>query len=105
MAKIEVIKQHDLKDCGACSLLCILKYYNGYVPLEKIREDTVTTINGTTAYHLIKAANSYGFEAIGVKASSIFDKNIYLPAIAHLNLKMVCNTLLLFIKLIVIMSG
>lgn len=87
MAKIEVIKQRDLKDCGACALLCIIKYYNGYVPIEKIREDTLTNINGTTAYHIIRAANLYGFESIGVKVDNIHDKNIYLPAIAHVNLK------------------
>lgn len=87
MAKIETVKQHDLKDCGACSLLSIIKYYEGYVPLEKIREDTATGINGTTAFHIIKAANGYGFEAMGVKVKNIFDKNIYLPAIAHLILK------------------
>ncbi|MCM1052854.1 MAG: peptidase domain-containing ABC transporter [Ruminococcus sp.] len=87
MSKIEVVKQHDLKDCGACSLSCIIRYYNGYVPIEKIREDTCTNFNGTTAYHLIKAANLYGFETIGIRASDIHDKNIYLPAIVHLNLK------------------
>ncbi len=87
MSKIEVVRQHDLKDCGACSLSCIIRYYNGYVPLEKIREDTCTNLNGTTAYHLIKAANLYGFEAIGIRAYDIHDKNIYLPAIVHLVLK------------------
>ena len=87
MKKIEVVKQQDLQDCGACSLSSIIKYYDGYVPLEKIREDTYTTINGTTAYHLIEAAKIYGFDALGVKVKDIFDKNIYLPAIAHLTLK------------------
>lgn len=86
MTKIEVVKQLDLKDCGACSLACIIKYYKGYVPLEKIREDTVTGTNGTTAYHLINAAKGYGFEAIGVKVDNILSRNIYLPAIVHLNL-------------------
>ena len=87
MAKIENVLQQDLKDCGACSLLCIIKYYGGYVSLEKIREDTNTTNFGTTAFHLINAAKNYGFEAIGMKADSIDDENIYLPAIAHVVLK------------------
>lgn len=85
--KIPLEKQHDLKDCGACSLSCIIKYYDGYVPLEKIREDTCTSTTGTTAFHLVKAATSYGFESLGVKVKSIHDPNIYLPAIAHLILK------------------
>ena len=87
MPKIEVVKQRDLKDCGACCIASILKYYGGYVPLEKIRDDTCTGINGTTAFHLVKALCNYGFDAIGVKTEDILDENIYLPAIAHVVLK------------------
>ena len=87
MSKIEVVKQRDLKDCGACCIETILKYYGGYVPLEKIREDTCTNINGTTAFHIVKSLCNYGFDAIGVKVDNIFDENIYLPAIAHVVLK------------------
>ena len=87
MAKIETIKQQDLKDCGAICLECVIKYYNGYVPLEKIREDTCTNASGTTAFHLIKAAEEYGFDAMGIRVKDINDKNIYLPAIAHVVLK------------------
>lgn len=87
MAKIEVVKQQDIKDCGACCLSCIIKYYGGYVPLEKIREDTCTNLNGTTAYHLILAAKNYGFEAMGVRVTKIEDQNLYFPAIAHVVLK------------------
>ena len=87
MSKIEVVKQRDLKDCGACCIASILKYYHGYVPMEKIRDDTCTNVNGTTAYHLVKTLNEYGFEAFGVKVNNILDKNIYLPAIAHVVLK------------------
>ena len=87
MPKIEVVKQRDLKDCGACCMECLLKYFGGYVPLEKIRDDTCTGVNGTTAFHIIKALCSYGFDAMGVKASALQDENIYLPAIAHVILK------------------
>lgn len=87
MAKIEVVKQHDLKDCGACSLACIIKYYDGYVPIEKIRDDTFTTGVGTTAYNLVETAKSYGFEAMGVFVDDVKNRNIYLPAIAHVVLK------------------
>lgn len=87
MIKIEVVKQHDLKDCGACTLACIIKYYGGYVPIDKIREDTLTTGTGTTAYNLIEAAKSYGFDAMGVKVDDVKNKDIYYPAIAHVVLK------------------
>lgn len=86
MAKIEVIRQRDLQDCGACALASIIKYYGGYVPIEKIREDTRTSLNGTTAFHLISAAKNYGFDAIGMR-SQLDSEDIYLPAIVHLKLK------------------
>ena len=87
MAKVEVVKQQDLKDCGACCLSCIIKYYKGYVPIEKIREDTYTNKDGTTAYHLIEAAKKYGFETNGVKVDHLTNENLYFPAIAHVILK------------------
>ena len=87
MAKIEVIKQRDLKDCGACCIEAIVKYYGGYVPMEKVRDDTCTNASGTTAFHIVKALCTYGFDAMGVKTDSISDENIYLPAIAHVVLK------------------
>jgi len=87
MAKIEVIKQQDLQDCGACCLSCIIQYYGGYVPISKIRDDSYTTATGTTAYHMIEAAKNYGFDAMGVKVDDIGDSKIYYPAIAHQVLK------------------
>ena len=87
VAKIEVTRQRDLKDCGACCIETIVKYYGGYVPLEKVRDDTCTNVNGTTAFHIVKALCTYGFDAMGVKVDSASDENVYLPAIAHVILK------------------
>lgn len=82
-----VVKQVDLKDCGACSLLSIIKYYNGFVPLETIRMDTHTTRLGTTAFHLINAAKKYGFDAAGTKIEPDNIKNLILPVIAHIQVE------------------
>ncbi len=87
MSKIEVVRQHDLKDCGACSLQCIIKYYGGYVPIDKIRDDTLTNNAGTTAYNLIETAKSYGFDALGITLDDVKNVNAYYPAIAHVVLK------------------
>ena len=82
MKRKDIVYQRDLKDCGPCCLLSIIRHYNGNVPLEKIRLDTYADDRGTSAYHLIKAAKSYGFEANGMKCQNF--KNITrLPAIAH----------------------
>ena len=79
-----IVKQNDIKDCGICCLESIIKYYNGYIPLETLRLDTKTNNNGTTAYNLIKTAKKYGFNAIGKKYKEIDEKDIILPAIAHI---------------------
>ncbi len=87
MNKSIIVRQQDLKDCGVCSLLSIIKYYGGYIPLEKLRQDTHTSLEGTTAYHLVKTARNYGFDAFGMKLETIeeLDTNL-LPIIAHVEI-------------------
>lgn len=65
MNKRYIVRQNDIKDCGICCLESIIKYYKGFVPLETLRLDTKTNNKGTTAYNLIKAAQKYGFNAVG----------------------------------------
>ena len=83
---MKVILQRDEMDCGACSLVSIVKHYGGNVPMEMVRNDTFTSKHGTTALNIILASKRYGFEAVGMKLDDInfIDK---FPAIAHLNLK------------------
>ena len=81
-----VVKQTEIYDCGACCLDSIIKYYNGYVPIEYIKLDTKTNKNGTTAYNIINAAKKYGFEGIGIKLKNIKENEVF-PMIAHLVLK------------------
>lgn len=81
MLKKVIVKQYDLKDCGACCLLSIIKYYGGYIPLETIKMDTHVNKNGTTAFHIINAAKKYGFDATGVKTDNL--KDLIFPVIAH----------------------
>lgn len=77
------VYQSNISDCGACCLSSIIKYYNGYIPLEKIKDDTNTTAKGTTAYNIKKAAEKYGFNAFGTKTNDI--QKELLPVIAHTN--------------------
>jgi len=79
---ITVVKQEDEADCGACCLLSIIKYYNGNIPLELVKVDTLTTKDGTNFYNLKEAAEKYGFEVIGKKE----DLSKYTsPVIAQIN--------------------
>ncbi len=45
MNKKYIVRQNDIKDCGICCLESIIKYYNGYIPLEQLRLDTKTSHN------------------------------------------------------------
>lgn len=85
MQKRVIIKQQDEKDCGICCLESMIKYYDGYVPFEKIREDTLTSKRGTSAYHMIEALKNYGFDAYGarIKKENFFKSDFPLPAIVH----------------------
>ncbi len=66
-----VIRQEEEKDCGASCLASIVKYYNGYVPLEIIRNDTLTDNNGTNFYNIKMAAIKYGFDVMGYNDEQI----------------------------------
>lgn len=82
--KIVIVKQKDLKDCGCCCLASIIKYYHGFVPLEKIRKDTLTDNGGTRAFYLIETAKKYGFDSIGKRIGAKDLSKQLLPLIAHI---------------------
>ena len=39
-----MITQRDFKDCGVTCMEYIIKFYHGYIPIEKLREDLVKRI-------------------------------------------------------------
>lgn len=60
--------QHDQSDCGVACLLSLIQYYGGSNYLEKLRELSGTTKQGTTLLGLFQAANQIGFSAEGNEA-------------------------------------
>ena len=60
--------QHDQSDCGVACLLSLIQYYQGTNALEKLRELSGTTRQGTTLLGLYQAANQIGFKAQGNEA-------------------------------------
>lgn len=60
--------QLDRSDCGVACLLSIIKFYGGNYSLEKVRELSGTTAQGTTMLGLQRAANDLGLDANGFKA-------------------------------------
>ncbi len=85
MLKRVIVKQQDQKDCGLCCIQSIVKYYDGYVPIEKIRKDTFSSKRGTSAFHIIETLKNYGFDAYGtrIKKEQFEKYTIPLPAIVH----------------------
>lgn len=87
MKKVKPVIQSHLKDCGVSVMEYIINYYGGYIPLEKLREDTYTSQDGTNFYHMINAFSKWGFDAQGVVVQDLLKENLVFPVIAHLLLK------------------
>lgn len=85
MKKYPFDKQEESKDCGAACLSMIIKFYGGYLSMEKIREIININRDGTTAYHIIEGAKEIGFNAIGCKCElENFEKEkVVYPVIAN----------------------
>ncbi len=82
--KYQVVLQHSEEDCGAACLAAIAKYYERTFTLNRIREAVGTGQLGTTLLGLRQGAETLGFNARSVKASTeIVDrmKEVPLPAI------------------------
>ncbi|WP_233590899.1 cysteine peptidase family C39 domain-containing protein [Flavobacterium sp. GSP27] len=60
--------QLDQSDCGVACLLSILKLYGGLQSIEKLRELSGTTKQGTTMLGLYQVANQLGFTVEGCEA-------------------------------------
>lgn len=87
MKKIKPVIQSSLKDCGVSCMQWIFKYYDGYISIEKLREDTYTTEMGTSAYNIIEAFKKWNFDAVGAFNKDITSKELNFPLIAHLKLE------------------
>lgn len=80
----KVIKQHDMRDCGAACLASISAHYNVGIPISRIRQYACTDREGTNVLGLIRGAERIGFEAKGVKGTADSLSLLPYPAIAHI---------------------
>lgn len=79
--KYPFARQRGYRDCGPASVLMLLKYYGGYVSLDKLSEVLCVNNKGTTFYHIVLALRSFGFLSEGYKYEDLsFFKT---PCIAH----------------------
>ncbi len=55
--------QMETVDCGAAALGVILAYHGCYIPLEQLRATCLTSRDGVSVPHLVKAAEHFGMHA------------------------------------------
>lgn len=79
-----LVKQHDIKDCGAACLASVGAYYGLKMPIAKIRQICHTDTRGTNVLGMIQGLEAMGFNAKGVKGGLDALPDIPLPAIAHI---------------------
>lgn len=75
--------QLDRSDCGVACLLSVIKFYNGNHSLEKLRELSGTTAQGTSMLGLYQVANKLGFNAEGIRGEIHALKDHDEPLILH----------------------
>ncbi|MFN7118592.1 MAG: peptidase domain-containing ABC transporter [Saprospiraceae bacterium] len=61
-------RQHDQRDCGVACLRSVLRYHGSDASVERLREMSGTTREGTTMLGLLQAAQKLGLEATGYEA-------------------------------------
>lgn len=84
MKKDILIKQHDLKDCGAACLTSVSAHYGLKLPIAKVRQFSHTDTRGTNVLGMVQGLEKMGFNAKGVKGGIDALPEIPLPAIAHI---------------------
>ncbi|QGY43532.1 hypothetical protein GM418_07615 [Maribellus comscasis] len=78
------VKQYSQFYCGLACLASIVKYYGGETTQEKLREQSGTTLNGTSLLGLYQAAQNLGFDVAGYEAETKNLKELKEPVILHI---------------------
>lgn len=80
------VPQIDEKDCGIACLAMVLKKYGAVVSLAKLRYLAKTTLEGTSALGIVRAAEQLGLLTHAVKADeTLFDTDeLHFPFIVHM---------------------
>ena len=63
VARVPVVMQLEMLECGAASLTMIMNYYQKWITLEQARVDCGVSRDGSSAKNIITAARSYGMVA------------------------------------------
>ncbi len=86
VAKVPVVMQMEMLECGAASLAMVLAYYEKWIPLEQVRTDCGVSRDGSNAKNILIAARNYGMQARGYRyePNALKEKGTF-PCIIHWN--------------------
>ncbi len=88
--RFHLIKQHDIKDCGAACLSMICRFHGLNLPLAKYRKLIKIDNAGTNIYGIVLAAEQIGLKASALSGSSdeflasVQSEEISFPLIARI---------------------
>lgn len=85
MKKFPHYQQADSKDCGPTCLKIVAKHYGRLIDIQKLREISETTREGSNLLFLSDAAEKIGFRTLGVRLNLKRLKDATLPCILHWN--------------------
>lgn len=83
--KRNYVAQVDTRDCGVAVLSMVARHYGSRIRLATLREMAKTTLEGTTALGLVKAAEQLGMTARAIRADRhLFEsQTVSYPFIVH----------------------
>lgn len=85
----KIVKQHDIKDCGAACLSMICRHHKLKLPMARFRELIKVDNNGANIYGLVDGADKLGLKATALQGNadefidSIQKKEFSFPLIAR----------------------
>ena len=87
IAKVPMVMQLEVLECGAASLCMILAYYDKWIPLEQARDICGVSRDGSNAHNILEAARYYGLKAVGYRYEpESLKENGKFPCIIHWNM-------------------
>ncbi len=84
IARVPVIMQLEMLECGAASLAMVMGYYEKWITLEQARVDCGVSRDGSSAKNIMQAAKSYGMEvhAYRLEPEDLLEEGPF-PCIIH----------------------
>ncbi len=77
-------RQLDQSDCGVACLASVIKYFDGSVSLEQLREESGTTRQGTTLLGLKQASETFHLQTEALQAEGVHNlTEVEFPVILH----------------------